>query len=520
MHKDIASITMDIFQVLDTEMQSQSDYPARERSIFGAIVKESEKIFSEKLLKERLETDTLQEFGIVNKNFYGKFIKIKTKLYYKQRRFNLFREEDEGYAKLLTELNKDHVDGVSDKNTLEMVKSLIGCFNVDPNRVLDVILESFEIRPERQDLYIPLLKSYMPDSKIISEVLGYKFRNYCEDKTPFSLYNITAILLQHDIIHLEDIYAWLTPVDERLYADWQSDIDAAKEFVRKLKKIATNKDKEQEEKEPDNDLINEKFENNQKFGLCEALLTIGDWTNAQMMINKLPEFYATSYEPLAKSLCSLIHMIIEPLYREKCAIPSNIRGKIVQPHPNEKAPPQVNDFISLKNHAFPMFHTLGPSLHFDPILLQKLIRLLREILEKDLNVDATCTPVTTDEKKLALYYDIISLIDSSILPSLSYMECNCCMAEEIWSVVRLYPYNIRYAMYGRWKNESYLLHPKLIRMRGNAEKNIKALMKRVSTENIKPIGRRIGKLTHSSPGFLFDYVNIFLLLLILHQYVI
>jgi THO complex subunit 2 len=31
-------------------------------------------------------------------------------------------------------------------------------------------------------------------------------------------------------------------------------------------------------------------------------------------------------------------------------------------------------------------------------------------------------------------------------------------------------------------------------------------MKRVSKENVKPVGRRIGKLTHNSPGFLFDYV--------------
>src|SRR5690349_617018 len=149
MHKDIASIVLDVFHILDTETQSQSDYSTEERTVFGTIVKGSEKIFSEKLLKERLEIDTLQEFGIVTKNFYTKFIKIKTKLYYKQRRFNLFREESEGYAKLMTELNKEFTDNDSELDSIEMVKSLIGCFNVDPNRVLDVILESFEIRPER-----------------------------------------------------------------------------------------------------------------------------------------------------------------------------------------------------------------------------------------------------------------------------------------------------------------------------------------------------------------------------------
>jgi THO complex subunit 2 len=471
------------------------------------VVKASEKIFSEKMLKERLEIETLQEFNIVNKTFYTKFIKIKTKLYYKQRRFNLFREENEGYAKLMTELNKEFGENDSRHNTIEMVKSLIGCFNVDPNRVLDIILESFEIRPERHELFIPLLNSYMPDSNIISEVLGYKYRHYCEEETPLSLYKVTAILLQHDVIQLDDIYSWLSPVDEKLATEWETELNDAKEFVRRLNIISTNKDKADDEKMPDQDQMNEKYSINQKFGLCEALLTIGDWENAQKIIKKMPEKCATSFEPIAKALADLIHIIIEPVYRLKCAIPSNIRGRIISPHPNKKSPPQVTTFLGLRNHAFPMFHALGPSVFYDPVLVQKLLRIMRIILENELNVDAAIPPNnSTDESKLVLYYDIITLLDNCVLPSLSYMECNCCMAEEIWSVVKLFPYNIRYALYSHWKNESYLVHPKLIRLRGTAEKEIKGLMKRVSKENVKPVGRRIGKLTHSSPGFLFDYI--------------
>lgn len=81
MHKDFASIILDIFSILDVETVGNNDYTAEERTVFGVIVKEMEKVFSEKLLKERLEIDVLQDVGIVkNKNFYTKFIKIKTKL--------------------------------------------------------------------------------------------------------------------------------------------------------------------------------------------------------------------------------------------------------------------------------------------------------------------------------------------------------------------------------------------------------------------------------------------------------
>jgi THO complex subunit 2 len=64
----------------------------------------------------------------------------------------------------------------------------------------------------------------------------------------------------------------------------------------------------------------------------------------------------------------------------------------------------------------------------------------------------------------------------------------------------------RYCLYSRWKNDTYQQHAELLRKRGEAQKKIKSIMKRVSKENIKPVGRLIGKLTHCSPGFLFDYV--------------
>ncbi len=73
----------------------------------------------------------------------------------------------------------------------------------------------------------------------------------------------------------------------------------------------------------------------------------------------------------------------------------------------------------------------------------------------------------------------------------------------------------RYSLYGRWKNDTFLVHPKLIRRRGAAQKKIKALMKRVSKENAKPVGRSIGKLSHCSPGFLFDYVRFLIFALII-----
>lgn len=124
-HADMANVILDVINLLDSQTFS-GENQAEERNALSLIVKDCEKLFSDKLLKERLEIDSLQEMKVLNnRNFYTKFIKVKTKLYYKQRKFNLFREESEGYAKLLTELNQEE-SSLNPMYSLETIKSLIG----------------------------------------------------------------------------------------------------------------------------------------------------------------------------------------------------------------------------------------------------------------------------------------------------------------------------------------------------------------------------------------------------------
>ncbi|KAK5643842.1 hypothetical protein RI129_007687 [Pyrocoelia pectoralis] len=505
LHSDNAAIICDALNVVDAETSvfENSDDP-KERNSLGYIIRECEKFLSDKLLKERLEIDTLQEVGVLKtRNFYTKFIKIKTKLYYKQRKFNLFREESEGFSKLVTELNQDFKKNMMYKSLLDIVQSLIGCFNLDPNRVLDVIFESFENKPMDTRLFIPLINSYMNDHKIIAEVSGSKYlflRNSSDTLAPKSLFVLTAHLLQHGLIKLNDIYSWLTPDDKVMQKDWDSDMKNAREYIQSLQVISLNGPKEDTIEEKDN--TTDQYNNNQKLGLCEALLEIGDWDNAQLIINRLPEHFAMDYQPVALALCKLLHYIIEPVYRSNYKLGNKLKGRVVPPHKNPLAPKPVHTFLDLRKVAIPMLTTLGPSLRYDPLLLYKVIRLAKAAMNS-YGIEATSTQPPTGD---TLYYDILSLLDTTILPSLSYLECNCCVAETVWNIVKLYPYHVRYCLYGRWKNETYALYPDLLRKRADSEKLLKTTMKRVSKENLKHTGRSIGKLTHSSPGYLFDYI--------------
>lgn len=79
MHNDMPSIILDVIGVLDAETSAAASQD--ERTAFCNIVYDTEKFLSDKLLKERLEIDTLQDVGTVkNRIFYSKFIKVKTKL--------------------------------------------------------------------------------------------------------------------------------------------------------------------------------------------------------------------------------------------------------------------------------------------------------------------------------------------------------------------------------------------------------------------------------------------------------
>jgi THO complex subunit 2 len=113
LHGDIASLTLDVLNVIDHETLVNENNDDRQK--LCSILKELENWLNDSMIKERLEIDTLQDCSLLKtkKIFYSRFIKVKTKLFYKQQKFNLLREENEGYAKLITELNQEIDDTIT-----------------------------------------------------------------------------------------------------------------------------------------------------------------------------------------------------------------------------------------------------------------------------------------------------------------------------------------------------------------------------------------------------------------------
>uniref|UniRef100_A0A8I3PUW5 THO complex subunit 2 n=1 Tax=Canis lupus familiaris TaxID=9615 RepID=A0A8I3PUW5_CANLF len=488
--EDMPSILADVFCILDIETNCLEE--KSKRDYFTQLVLACLYLVSDTVLKERLDPETLESLGLIKQSqqFNQKSVKIKTKLFYKQQKFNLLREENEGYAKLIAELGQDLSGNITSDLILENIKSLIGCFNLDPNRVLDVILEVFECRPEHDDFFISLLESYMSmcEPQTLCHILGFKFKFYQEPngETPSSLYRVAAVLLQFNLIDLDDLYVHLLPADNCIMDEHKREIVEAKQIVRKLTMVVLSSEKideREKEKEKEEEKV-EKPPDNQKLGLLEALLKIGDWQHAQNIMDQMPPYYAASHKLIALAICKLIHITIEPLYR-RVGVPKGAKGSPVNALQNKRAPKQAESFEDLRRDVFNMFCYLGPHLSHDPILFAKVVIL--GIFE----VILSC---------------LLSITDQVLLPSLSLMDCNACMSEELWGMFKTFPYQHRYRLYGQWKNETYNSHPLLVKVKAQTIDRAKYIMKRLTKENVKPSGRQIGKLSHSNPTILFDYI--------------
>lgn len=103
---------------------------------------------SPSVMREQLEGALLEVLGLIRSTFSRVRIRHQTNILYRQANYNLLREETEGYSKLVTELftasaASEDLSPADIEETIERVKAMIGTFDLDVGRVLDVTLDVF-----------------------------------------------------------------------------------------------------------------------------------------------------------------------------------------------------------------------------------------------------------------------------------------------------------------------------------------------------------------------------------------
>lgn len=131
------------------------------------------------LMRLQLDNPLLQSLGLVRDTFARMGIRKQTNLLYRQSNYNLLREESEGYSKLLTELfttsNNEPPSSEVVEDTFERVKAMIGAFDMDVGRVLDVTLDVFAaVLVKQYRFFVKLLRvsSWWPKEDTFRTVEG------------------------------------------------------------------------------------------------------------------------------------------------------------------------------------------------------------------------------------------------------------------------------------------------------------------------------------------------------------
>ncbi|CAG0913812.1 unnamed protein product [Notodromas monacha] len=122
----------------------------------------------ENVLRIRLEPPLLKDIGFV------KNIQLFN-TNYKQQKYNLLREESEGFSKLVTHLTQD-LNGTSTEDLIEVIRGLIGHFNLDPNRVMQLLLNVLEARSGEANvvgLFLEVIRAFSDSDKtVLVEMCG------------------------------------------------------------------------------------------------------------------------------------------------------------------------------------------------------------------------------------------------------------------------------------------------------------------------------------------------------------
>ncbi|PHU03207.1 THO complex subunit 2 [Capsicum chinense] len=488
-----------------------------------------------RFFQERCEEEFLWESDMIKikaADLKSKEVRVNTRLLYQQTKFNLLREESEGYAKLVTLLCQIPEGSTQNASaaTVGIIKSLIGHFDLDPNRVFDIVLECFE-RQAGYSIFLDLIPIF-PKSHA-SQILGFKFQYYqrleVNDPVPSELYQLTALLVKRDFIDVESIYAHLLPKEEDALDHYNAFSAKRLEEANKIGRInlaATGKDLMDEEKQGDVtvDLYaaldvemvavaerSSELESSQPLGLLMGFLEVDDWNHAHELFDRLSHLNPVEHVQICDRLFRLIEKTISEPNDLVCKM--QLLGsvpEVVTDYSMEVANSSSSrSYINLRKELFEMLSSVGPHLYRDTLLLQKVCRVLRgyyicahELVTSGQTCYISQTVTTGDRTPRMHLKDARSRIEAALggclLPSLQLIPANPAVGLEIWELMNLLPYEVRYRLYGEWERDDEQC-PMLLAARQTAKLDTRRILKRLAKENLKQLGRMVAKLAHANP---------------------
>ncbi|KAL6543872.1 hypothetical protein OROGR_010369 [Orobanche gracilis] len=252
------------------------------------------------------------------------------------------------------------------------------------------------------------------------------------------------------------------------------------------------------------------FANNQTLGLLMGFLAVDDWFHAHILLERLSPLNPVEHSQICGGIFRLIEKAILPAY--KLVHETQISTAGISSHHGvdlETGSSSPKSFIDLPKELFEMLTSAGPYLYRDTLLLQKTTRVLRayylcalEVVRDGDGIFSSHSFKVGDRNPHLHLKDarlrIEEALGTCLLPSLQLIPANPAVGQEIWELMSLLPYEVRYRLYGEWEKDDERL-PMILAARQTARLDTRRILKRLAKENLKQLGRMVAKLAHANP---------------------
>lgn len=494
----------------------------------------SGKLITADQLRLSLDVSLLAAAGLApeEKSTQNMLVRINTRILYRQQKYNLLREEAEGFSKLVAILNK-----MPERNCDSYIKNIlatIGQFDLDPNRVLEIVLASFENQPTNYS-FLKLLKYFRAEH--IVHVLGLEFTFYSKEalaanedasitKTsatvsltqpedvelpaPESLYAVAAALIGSEMIDLQMLVPYLSPSTETIISHCESvDISLVKD-VLDYGVISLNAGKKSSESEPSskitaqttNVIITHSSQDYahgfHSIGLATGLIRLNCFELACELLNPLDrrEVDVMRFDVTKNSVQTLLLWKLAPIYdnisMKKMQLAAPVRKDVVSSSQNglmsedieigspidtifPSAESLITGLFDFPSQAISLLRLLGHRVGDNPVLFTHVCRLLRH--------RACQVKESISSEDSAMMADIVGSI---LLPSLTASEGSVFLASQIWTAISSLPFSLRYEIYDIWycgstgKAAMKTKHIDVAYMEAKALHQTKSLLKRLA----------------------------------------
>lgn len=511
---------------------------------------------------QHINCDSVILAGIVPKEaLYRQLNSKKRDEFYTQKKFNLLHEEYEGFTMLISEfynITKNAENEFQVDYAVSMVELMIGHYQLDPNRVLDLILDIFtNVLVGNHRFMINFFKSsrWWPavESDCTSglhtlsnggcdhaaKLIALKIVKYLQDREFAETFKImTVILIKEGFLSFGSLYNYfsrfedeMTTLEDQYNKELDEKVTRASASALALAAPlmddeATNSESTQTNSAPaPTKSLESMLKHNVHFQFLKSCLGNGLYWPSIYILSNYP-FLAYMEADTQKLFARLMGAIIEPLYSRVSTFSQEELNAfqedkpIARPRPSNKVAmekltvlhlycfnPTATSFGSKKFYYFyTEWNTRLPEVSLGDDLIkvsQEFLKFLGVFLATDASLfQKICDIVVFDLKRDASDENKdkwFAYFRNFILPAICAIEENPIPVDKAFEILKFFSPEERFNLYGEHYQVIAKNNPHVKMHCGKAEKETKAVLKRLSKENVDQMMRRLAKISYSNP---------------------